>query len=386
MLSFPVRASVLFSAILLLAMFAGPGTTNAKPPGGGGGGNGGPDPPLDGTIFFFQSGSGIWATSPDGSSQQLVLPDGFDAFPSSLVYGTDPQLDRWWLRLEESGETYAHTVKSDGTPGPEDYPHVELYAYHVGPGAPGGFARVRVTSLFGEVGLLTTDSIRWSNDGDDTYISVFGNDISEAVTVDPVTGETTFDSRYRSGVNMFTLPVSGPALDTAVGLGTWTPVAVNDLSLVFEDMGSSQVVVQYDLAPNGTTIVQRGGPGLQIVPFDPAVPTVPLVEGSAYNPVWSRGLPESQIAYEQSAKIFVIGAGDPQVLLESSKYSYGLPQWSPDGMHLVVQRQFARPFRNNEYELDIVPANGGRAELITAEMPVNSYKVPLRWVPDTLAP
>lgn len=387
-LSFPFRASVLFSAILLLAVFSGPGTTIAKPPGtpgGGGGGNG--DPPLDGTIYFMQSGSGIWATSPDGSVQQLVSPEG--GIPSNLVYGIDPQLDRWWLRIEESGELYDHTVNSNGATGADDYPHVELYAYHFGPGAPGGFARVRVTSLFGEIDLYRTDTIRWSNDGDDAYIALFGNDISAGFTIDPITGENTYDARYRSGLNIYMLPVSGPALDAAVRTGAWSPVAADDMFVLLEDMATAH----YDLSPDGTAIVQRGGPGLEIVPFDPAVPPIPLVEGNASNPVWSRGPSGGQIAYAMSGKVFLVPAdasSDPQVLLESKHYydGFNLPVWSPDGANLVAHRAFLKPSftEPQEHYLYVVPATGGRAQLITGDLPVVTYKEPFRWVSNALAP
>lgn len=392
-------ALLLLSVIALGVLALGP--VAAKPPGGGngngggGGGNGGDGQAPRGTIYFFWD-HGIWAMNPDGSGKQFVF-DIRDSepgrTPSNLVYpaeglAVDPLFDRWWLSIEASDNSYDKVIWLDGSEH-YDQPQYEVYAYHPKLG------RVQVTNLFGKNAIfpkiLEEDGIRWSSDGKDSFIVVWGQDVEAAVSTDE-NGDVVWDyaaDGYVDAVAVYKIPVSASEIQTGVTTGSWEPVGSGDLQLAF----SRPYGVRYaDVSPDGAEAVFTGLSGLtKVLPGDTeedANDTV-IAEGSITNPTWSPDPLASDIVYWGHSSIWRVpsdGSTAPEnVLSAKSQWAwFAYPKWSPDAQYLVVQYAYRRWDDPTENDIEIVDLASGKTQLLTGEL-APTGKAPLRWVSNDIA-
>ncbi|MEX0702867.1 MAG: hypothetical protein WD069_12295 [Planctomycetales bacterium] len=343
-------AAVLAAGFAVWGPLTPPELAAAKPdkPGGGGGGGGGkggggePAPP--GTIFFEYSGE-VWGMSADGSGKRRALTQHVPGRqPSSLVYGDDPITDRWWLEhqiVEPVTEGNYLFVLDDG--GFVFRPFVpglgELFALRADANTGDVLERVQLTHIRPYVRIHNT--IRWSNDGVDSFVSFVGNDLRDNVMTLPTDTEAILADvnatlledengfvtvtveegtevivlpgtlvarangrtgvRWEWSVGIFQIPISGAEIHIA-GEGLLPPAGLDELSsLRLPASGADHL---FDWSPDGNAAVVRVG--------------------------------SDQIAGE---KLWILEFGaEPRVLWDSVGGLPRLPfapRWSPDGASIA---------------------------------------------------
>jgi hypothetical protein len=323
MKSFAFRTILVTATVGLVLLFGIPGAFAGKPgkPGGGGGGTIGTQ-----TIYYID---GDDLRSVDENGQYATYIGGSwlkDAAITSLVYGTDPALDRWFLTSE-----------------PVSASQYEIFAYHPGLGIP----RVQVTDLASEgrtVGFVNADRphVRLSNDGGDSFFSFF--------TYDSSTGNDRRIVRANLSIELF---------DAAVTSNVWAPLNDSDLEVVWQDPAdlSVQAMSWYSWNPAGTAIslvtYSWGAPN----PFaliNYSVSDVILLDnglsGSAAFPRWSPQSPDRVLYQKSGIRLVTANAtSNVSVLANTSKVSYVSCEWSPNGnmFALAVATKSGGPFSTN---------------------------------------
>ena len=182
MLSFFVRAILGFVAVGLALVLNGSSASAGKPnkPGGGGGGTPGTQ-----TIYYID-GDDLRSVDENGQRAAYIggaldpelpgWPAGSTKYAAvtSLVYGADTALDRWFFTSSPLSEN-----------------QFEIFAYH-----PGRDLLVQVTDLAGDgkSAMLVNDErphVRLSNDGQDSFLSLL-------LTLHPETTWQSSEPTYRS--------------------------------------------------------------------------------------------------------------------------------------------------------------------------------------------
>jgi hypothetical protein len=329
---------------------------SAGKPGGGGS-------TATGQIYFTMDdgpNDAIWRIDDNGSGKVQVLPTGVFGVPSSRVYGDS----RWWLTFGAdpvTGATEIFSFRDDGSP------PVQLTA--VGP-------------AIGFVGPAVTDP-RWSNDGQDTFVSVHGY-----ATINGV-----------EGANLFRLPIVGD-IGAMQDLGL-LPLTPADCEVILPPRGNPYHLPAYSWSPHASTLAyieQYDDSGntidrtirVRVLPVDPGdlVIDVPIYthEDLIGGPVWS---PDgSRIAFNTSNSsawggVWTVrpdGTGAVQVLRNSGTMSYGCSHWSPNSQHLLLRTVKAR-LGDWYYHIARMPAGGGTPTVLTKDLPQEASKWTLGWFP-----
>lgn len=353
------------------------------------------DPPPPGTILLdvtIDAGTPDWyqeqwGMKSDGTGKKAAFWHTFQAnssraVPSSLVYGTDPILDRLWLTVGDVPYT-----RADGTVRLVR----ELLASRLD--VNGKLWTVQLTALYPHITLPVNQySISWSNDGKDTFISFKGRSFGQDTAETP-TGERDLTDDQ---THVFRLNISGADIEQAFELGIDPKFGVVDFadgwieSVLDVDSIYEGAIETHHWSPDGKKVVYYMIDGLWVATLTSggavkhgSNATFHLwqdVEHAAVSPQWS---PDGQrIAFGRAGRIRTIkpdGTGSALVLDMTRTDSYGAPHWSPDSGHLVVQHVRSKAWGSEHY-ISRVPAAGGTVTILTTGMDTSVNKVPTAWV------
>jgi hypothetical protein len=369
----------LLAAILLSGMAWPQALLAQKGTKGGGGGT--ETPP---TRIYFHYGPDTWAMNPDGSNKQLVASPSTGGEPSSRPYAGS----RLWLRAEADPlQTYVAHAGAYDPANPDTYaiwPHYDLAAVRTVVQEDGSIGEevLRLTDLFGRV--IVAGAARWSNDGQDTFLSFVGNDISLATEV-AEDGTTLIDVTQDSPSTLYRLNLSGLAIASADE--TWMPVPLEGLQTL------GPLSTDYDWSPGGDKVVFVGStPANSIWIRDFAAGEERMIWAPTYRFLMLRWSPDGSTIACHGAdlvgnfqlrgiwKLLPDGSQAPSLLIESTgtKY-YSEPQWSPDGRQIAYRLKMDR-IDQDENMVGVLSTSSGKGQTITGDLEKTVTKAPIRWV------
>jgi hypothetical protein len=345
-------------------------------------------PPPPGTVFY-NAGGAIWGMNADGSGKRLAFEQGWGS-PSSLVYGADLVLDRWWLMTEQTDQ-YDVVINPDGTPRNGPVAHFDVIAFRPDANAPNGIRAVRVTNLFGAVGGL--QAAGWSNDGMDSFLTCSGYDYSGRVTING-SGEsmldlTGLDTTVR---HIFRIRLTGPDI-AGIEVAPETLATTEDV----DPLATFPNFTPYSFSPGGDEIAYMTNDPRQIRVWDLATLSDRPVAGFlAYTqPLWSPAPGSRSIVLSNTSNVprgIYLGDVDssdpPALLLENTGATrYSGAVWSPDGTMLVyiraAERIYPRPW---EFWIDRIAVAGGNSTTLTNDLDKTLSKGVIGWVSNLPAP
>ncbi|MHC4398330.1 MAG: TolB family protein [Planctomycetota bacterium] len=346
-------------ALLVTALAVGLFSSGLSMAGKGGGGKKPPPPPpppaAPGTIYWGHYiqyvGQEIWRMDPDGGNKARILPpletfgvqnmlSGF-AEPSSLLY----ENERWWLR----------TLSFDGV--------YEVYAFQpvTLPDGSTGVDLVQLTAL----DPVVRGPIRWSNDGQDSYIAISGGidgtgyiwrlNISAleidmlGSAIEPVT--TLDDPRLDI---LLTVPGSNP------GHFALSPPDQNQV--VYGNDGDVYVV---DIADGSHTMVFNGWPGGP--DWSPDGSTIAFSHGDGtfynYRSIWT-------IDVESGAATELVAGPVQRKRKRVGWYTVDFhhPRFSPDGFHIAFTEYRYLPSGVKEKGINRISVDGGTVYDLTDDI------------------
>lgn len=318
-----------------------------------------PQPPTPGTIFY-NAGGLLYGMQSDGTGTTPVHTSVLPA-PSSLVYGDDPVLDRWWLAiLEIPGEQY---------PG-FDINRRELFA--IRPYWENGepqFEQVQVSNLFP---FFNPQWAQWSNGGD-SFISMV---VAEVATVTR---------------RLVHIDVSGADIEASAALGIDPLVGPEGMEFILSGP-SYETNFLHDWDPSGTRVVYVVNVTYPAATAENHFFVHDLVTGLhrrifalgqfADSPRWS---PDgSRILYEGSAGGSLVlinpendldapgGLQDWTVFKQQTwKKFYDWAAWSPDGSQLIYSILEIKGFSRTRTTVRAALADGREVNLgLGSVMPV----------------
>jgi WD40-like Beta Propeller Repeat len=358
------------AAAVAAVLFVGgqPHSAVAKPPGGGGGGT---VPP--GTIFYSYYGVTFQneAMKADGSHKTLtVIPGDL----SNLVYGSDPTIDRWSL--------YVDSVGVDPDSGWTVYEMFAVRPYVQTDGS-FGYHRVQLTNLWPTYRVVPTENnvCRWSNDGQDSFVSVIANQLDVDASGQPTAVKDL----------LLRLNVSGWMIDTANEFGFNLNIGPADPKLVVAVTATTVSPLNFrlhDFSRDGTKVAYMeshpGDPGgfplLQVADLTAGTTKVMPVNPSVFH--WSSAEDRLLFSWINDIKTMAAdGTGIRTLLTHSSTTTYNSPTWSPDGQSIVYARILLKG-STPEYTIERIPAAGGTAVVLTADLDKTVHKYPVKWVSD----
>ena len=354
---------------LLAVLIGGVLATPAMAQGKGGGNNKGggeSEEPVPAGMLYFAEGGVIDGVLADGSVVDPALPfsGGMAPEPSNLLYDGY----RLWLRVEETGDTYS---VDDGT---RTTAQRDLFVYrdHVGSDFVESF---QLTGLYGN--FIVSGRPRWSNDGEDSFISFRGIDIRQAY--DAESNELDRDLIIHG---IFRIEISGweinadepliidpdevePIVTSGSGYASnfmhgWSADGTKVVYVLDEVRSSSETnddLYVFDLVTNQETRIWVANSSTQNPRFSPTDDVISFhYEGA----VWTINPDGSEAA----------------VLLPSTPPAF----WSPDGNHMSFIETVSKGFQK-EYFLNRVSLSSGKVTRVT------SGSGPLPWVSnDAFAP
>jgi len=342
------------SAFALLLAFLTAGSLLA----GKGGKNPPPaDPPPPGTIYFDQSTGyptrDTLGMNTDGSGKFAALPAGVInedqvsvCEPSKLLYGDKPMwlavVDLAYPTVPVQNELFAIRSNADGT----------------------AIESVQVTNF--DRGIrMDFQGARWSNDGQDTFVSFVG--FSEAENLQ---------------LCLHRLNISGAELDLAFEFPElWTPLGAVDAETVFcgDDLNS-----HHDWSPDGSEVAYLVGSDLRV--WDTVTQADRLLASGSGIPRWSpdgtRIAFSGSISNRRKVKHGIVtiepNGANATLLIEGG--SYNTPHWSPDGGFLAVSVwRIVQGGSDFTYDIARVKADGSGLTFLTDDLDPLAGKRLLGW-------
>lgn len=321
-----------------------------------------PPPPPPGKIYFTNGGPGgatpidfvyppwgitvrQWSMNADGTNLRKLNYDEHVLRPSNRLYGNGY---RWSLFGAETGEVYERYISSNLS----NYgnvmlnrPHYELFACR--PDGAGGFQVVQITTLFGAAIVLPNGFVaRWSNDGNDSFLSFVAHDISEAWSPDPDDPENEILDLRIAPKSIIRVPVSALELDAAANAGSFTPLGPDECELVLSTdnyLSQTDGSCAHSWSPDGSMVAfveelpdLATGQDLFVMDVSSGA-TLPLWDAPSADPkVMSTVFPVwrpqgNQILYSDGVSRLIMADGSGGAPTPSG-LDYA---WSPDGRHTL---------------------------------------------------
>ncbi len=293
-----------------------------------------PDPPPNfGGSICYSYQSQIWAMNGDGSGKQAVTPASVGGVPSSADHGGHT----WWLcsQVVPGGGFYP------GTTAPER----ELYVFRTN--SQNVVQSAKLTDLLtagtNGLGIVPEDSVSWSNDATDSFVSFVGLDV----------GSWTAHV-YRAHISF---PVDGtdPFLSEA-------PQPIFDVP---------HWSTRFHWSPDGLSIVYAGS-GLWVYHLGDPAPTMISADGD--KPQWSPPGGPNRIAFENGYSVYTVapdGSGRTAAYRHEpwpSQDQGRTPFWSPDGKYLAFANVVLKMGKGGvgyyTHQVAVVPWGGGSATVL----------------------
>lgn len=349
-----------------------------------------PDVPAPGVILY-KSDDGLINITPDGTVLELETPSS--GLPSHNTYDGI----RWWITLKQTGDSYI-VERDDGTTSVAL--QADVFASTIIEGVP---IDVQLTDFFGNFIVQGSPgresewdrpAAQWSNDGLDSFFSITGLDVSNAVSID-TDGNYVIDYEdlFESGswgivrINKFATEI-----DLDFDPVAWTDECVEPI-LEWSSLHGS-----YSWSPDGTKLVAAETttridcPVWVVdapddgVPVDLAsLPPIFQGDGIALQPyAWSPSPDEAKIVLgafnlEIGNHIATIrpDGSDFHVVVDYSKFT-GIEKdayWSPDSEHVVYVKVVSKPKAG--FVLERMRLSDGATVEIVSD---TSEMLPMQWV------
>lgn len=307
-----------------------------------------PPPNFGGSICYSYAGQ-IWAMNGDGSGKHPVTPPSSWGIPSAIDhFGDDGYTHTWWLcsQVVPGGGTY-----------PDGRAQRELYVFrtHYVNGV-WQIQWVQLTDLL-NAGIAPRDSVSWSNDGLDTFVSFAGHDFNQG---------RSFVYRAAISFSAGAMPRLAESPWPLVEVSPWVmgvPFhwSPDALSLVY---GGQFGLSLYDLEGTPTWIHSGGDNGVQWSP-----PTVPAEQERI---VFTDGLYDIRTTDpdgNDDTLLYTYTRGQSQASVDQVRS----PFWSPGGNYVVFANLIPKVkglHLTYVAKVAVVPSQGGAKTTLTDGSPV----------------
>jgi hypothetical protein len=359
----------LLSAALLTAAVLFTGMAPAGKPGGGGGGGSQPT----GQIYYSDDSNStvnqaIYMMNDDGSGKTQALPKLLWGDPSSKVYNGS----RWWITISDPA-TGAYTG--------------ELYAYRYDGAA---LQTVQLTNVVPD-GLFLRGPLSWSNDGNDSFLTVGANTnlgpATQMIVRLPITGDEI--ASLQAPLMAWDLQLVVETSDRSHRLAGWGFSPNADILAYMLD--------NYDIDDTGYASYVDSTILIRVLPTNPgdSPVDVPIYTGRAWaaggKVLWSPN--GSRIAFQSLdnwGQLVATIAPDGSGYTETDWHLTGVTTqalrataWSPDSKELLIlfdktTKPWSGVISSNIYR---APATGGKPTLLTGDLPDGAERYPVAWFP-----